>query len=72
MAYKINDDCTACGSCIGECPVDAISEGDIYKIDPKLALTAALVQMFVRLRLSPQHKHFHTVLKNQPALCGLF
>lgn len=34
MAYKISDDCTACGTCIDECPVDAISEGSIYKIDP--------------------------------------
>ena len=34
MAYVINDDCTACGTCIDECPVEAISEGDIYKIDP--------------------------------------
>lgn len=33
MAYKITDDCSACGSCISECPVDAISEGDIYVID---------------------------------------
>ena len=29
MAYVINDDCTACGTCIDECPVEAISEGDI-------------------------------------------
>lgn len=36
MAYKINDDCTACGTCIDECPVEAISEGDIYKIDPEV------------------------------------
>ena len=33
MAYVINDNCVACGSCISECPVEAISEGDIYKID---------------------------------------
>lgn len=33
MAYKITDACVACGSCIGECPVEAISEGDIYVID---------------------------------------
>ena len=33
MAYKINDDCTACGVCVEECPVEAITEGDIYKID---------------------------------------
>lgn len=35
MAYKITDDCTACGTCIDECPVEAIAEGDpIYVIDP--------------------------------------
>jgi ferredoxin len=34
MAYVITDDCIACGTCIDECPVGAISEGDIYKIDP--------------------------------------
>jgi ferredoxin len=36
MAYKINEDCTACGTCIDECPVEAIAEGDIYKIDPEV------------------------------------
>ncbi len=36
MAYKITDECTACGTCIDECPVEAISEGDIYVIDPEL------------------------------------
>lgn len=35
MSYKINDDCIACGTCIDECPVDAIKEGDIYSIDPE-------------------------------------
>ena len=25
--------CVACGSCIGECPVEAINEGDVYYID---------------------------------------
>ena len=34
MAYKITDSCVACGTCIGECPVEAISAGDIYVIDP--------------------------------------
>jgi ferredoxin len=28
MAYKITDECIACGACAGECPVDAITEGD--------------------------------------------
>lgn len=35
MAYVISDDCTTCGACIDECPVEAISEGDAkYSIDP--------------------------------------
>ncbi len=34
MPKKIIDTCIACGSCAGECPVDAISEGEIYVIDP--------------------------------------
>lgn len=38
MAYYINpDECTVCGACIDECPVEAISEGaDFYTIDPEL------------------------------------
>lgn len=34
MAHVITDNCVACGTCISVCPVEAISEGDIYKIDP--------------------------------------
>ncbi|HZW50095.1 MAG TPA: 4Fe-4S binding protein [Bacillota bacterium] len=34
MAYKINKDCLACGACLPECPVEAISEGNPYVIDP--------------------------------------
>ena len=36
MAYVISDDCIACGTCISECPSEAISEGDIYSINPDL------------------------------------
>ena len=28
MAHVISDECVSCGSCEGECPVGAISEGD--------------------------------------------
>ena len=38
MAYKITEDCAACGTCILECPLGAISEGDIYKIDPSICV----------------------------------
>lgn len=36
LAHVITDECTGCGSCIDSCPVDAISEGEIYVIDPEL------------------------------------
>ncbi len=35
MAYVISDSCVACGTCAPVCPVEAISEGDIYSIDPE-------------------------------------
>ena len=39
MAYVISDECVSCGSCAGECPAEAISEGDShYEIDPDLCL----------------------------------
>ena len=34
MAYKITDECVACGACESECPVNCITEGDDkYVID---------------------------------------
>lgn len=34
MAYVISDACVSCGTCEGECPVSAISEGEgQYVID---------------------------------------
>ncbi|MDR0322485.1 MAG: 4Fe-4S binding protein [Treponema sp.] len=35
MAHKISDACVSCGSCVPECPSEAISEsGGQYQVDP--------------------------------------
>lgn len=40
MAYKITDDCISCGTCAGECPVEAIFEGEShYEIDQDKCLS---------------------------------
>ena len=38
MAYKISNDCIACGTCKDECPMGAISEGEHYSIDPDVCV----------------------------------
>ena len=39
MAYVITDDCISCGACQGECPVNAISEGDgEFVIDDEICI----------------------------------
>ena len=44
MAYKISTDCIACGTCIDECPMGAISEGEHYSIDPDVCTARALTE----------------------------
>ena len=63
MAYVISDDCIACGTCIDECPVEAISEGDKYSINPDLLHTRTeLVLMLVLLKLFTLAKQYNFVL----------
>ena len=38
MPYKITSDCIACGSCVDECPVGAITAGEIFIIDPDICI----------------------------------
>jgi len=39
MAYKISGDCVSCGACVGECPVDAIAQGDpTYEINAETCI----------------------------------
>ena len=39
MAFVITDSCVNCGSCAGECPVGAISQGDgKYDIDANICI----------------------------------
>ena len=39
MAHKIDPDlCASCGTCAGECPQEAISEGTPYSINPDMCI----------------------------------
>ncbi|MBN1879096.1 4Fe-4S binding protein [bacterium] len=38
VPFTITADCIACGTCVPECPVNAIADGDIYEIDPETCI----------------------------------
>ncbi|MBO5943375.1 MAG: 4Fe-4S binding protein [Bacteroidales bacterium] len=42
VSYRISDGCVACGNCLPECPVQAISEGRIYMIDSKRCISCGI------------------------------
>jgi len=42
MTHTISEECISCGACVGECPEQAISEGDDkYLIDAALCTDCA-------------------------------
>lgn len=44
MPRWIDDNCIACGACVEVCPVDCISEGDIYVIDEDACIDCGACQ----------------------------
>jgi len=47
MAYKIDPElCISCGTCIEECPIGAISDGDVSSIDPELCICCGTCAAF--------------------------
>jgi ferredoxin len=41
MPHLISNDCIGCGSCMAECPTEAIAEGTPYVIDPDKCIDCA-------------------------------
>ena len=57
MAYVISDECVSCGTCEGECPNEAISQGDEhYVIDADASLLACC---FFRMA-SSKERHLYS------------
>ena len=57
MAFKMTRKCTACGTCIEECPVGAIIEGPYYSIDEKTCTECGLCVELCR---------FDAIIKPEP------
>lgn len=75
MAYVISDDCISCGTCEGECPAGAISEGDGNTKSMLIhAWIAVLVQVLAQQVLSARNNSLilrRTIIRGH-RVCGVF
>ena len=56
MAYIINDACISCGACVSECPVEAISRGEVTKVELKGAEDYKDIWVYIELdNAEPMH-----------------
>lgn len=70
MAYVITDACVACGTCLPECPVGAISEGEIYHIDPDTCIDCGTWRKRLpQRRYQPRRIISHNPIHHQPLTC---
>ena len=72
MAYKITDTCVACGTCIGECPVEAISAGDIYVIDPDKCIDCGTCAGVCPIEAIVSEERRRRKIRQQPLRSGCF
>ncbi len=69
MAYVITDGCVSCGTCAGECPVGAISEGDGSTLSTLIPASSAEPALLPVQPLSKANYKLHKKT-TEHLLCG--
>lgn len=66
MARVISDSCVSCGTCEGECPVGAISQGDLSTLSTLIPVSiVVLVRLLAQLALSARLNY--KIMHNAPS-----